>query len=70
MLDKENKRLPKIITGKYVLDNTTKIGCLVEIGFLTNEIDLQKLTDDTYLEKTAFQIYLGILNYIEESRQI
>ena len=29
MLDKENKRLPKIITGKYVLDNTTKIGCLV-----------------------------------------
>ena len=43
--------------------------CL-EIGFLTNEIDLQKLTDDTYLEKMAFQIYLGILNYIEESRQI
>ena len=43
---------------------------LVEIGFLTNEIDLQKLTDDTYLEKMAFQIYLGILNYIEESRQI
>ncbi len=70
MLDKENKRLSKVITGKYVLDNTTKIGCLVEIGFLTNEIDLQKLTDDTYLEKMAFQIYLGILNYIEESRQI
>lgn len=70
MLDKENKRLPKVITGKYVLDNAKKVGCLVEIGFLTNEIDLQKLTNDAYLEKMAFQIYLGILNYIEESRQI
>ena len=61
--DKDNKRVEKSISGKYLLDYTTKIGCLVEIGFLTNDIDLANLKNDNYLMQIAFYIYLGILDY-------
>lgn len=66
LIDQNNKRESKEITGKYLLDNVTKIGCLVEIGFLTNQEELIKLKDDTYLENMALMIYLGILDYLEE----
>ena len=62
-LDKNNKRIEKSINGKYLLDHTTKTGCLVEIGFLTNEMDLANLKNNEYLMQIAFYIYLGILDY-------
>lgn len=66
VIDKENKRIPKEINGKYLLDNTKKIGCLVELGFLTNEQDLNYLTSDEALSRMSLMIYLGILDYFEE----
>ena len=36
---------------------------IVECGFLSNPEDAKKLTDETYQEKLAFQIYLGIQKY-------
>mgnify|MGYP000803663191 FL=1 len=66
LVDSTNKRVPKDISGKYLLDNTQKVGCLVELGFLTNESDLEKLTDDEQLRKISLMIYLGILEYLEE----
>ena len=59
LVDSTNKRVPKDISGKYLLDNTQKVGCLVELGFLTNESDEQ-------LRKISLMIYLGILEYLEE----
>ncbi len=68
MLDESNKRTIKKITDKYLLDHSNKIGCLVELGFLTNQFDLENLNNDCYLEKISFYIYLGIIKYFEESR--
>lgn len=70
ILHPNNPRQAKVISGKYLLDHTNKIGCLVELGFLTNTNDLAHLTNDTYLQQIAFSIYTGILCYIEESRII
>lgn len=64
--DKDNKRNAKDIKGKYLLDHTNTTGCLVELGFLTNDKDLKRLTDESMLKETMFMIYLGILEYIEE----
>lgn len=66
LIDSSNKRESKEITGKYLLDNVSKTGCLVEIGFLTNQEELAKLQSDVYLENMALMIYLGILDYLEE----
>lgn len=68
MIDITNKRVAKSIKGKYLLDHTKKTGCLVELGFLSNEIDLNNLKQDKYIQKISFQIYLGILDYLKESR--
>lgn len=67
LLDTNNKRETKEISGKYLLDNVSKVGCLVEIGFLTNQEELNKIKSDIYLENMAFMIYLGILDYLEEN---
>lgn len=63
--DSTNKRVEKSISGKYLLDNVTKVGCLVELGFLTNEQDLSILTNDEKLSRLSLMIYLGILDYLE-----
>lgn len=68
ILDSTNKRVAKKISEKYLLDKADKIGCLVELGFLTNPGELENLKNDQYLEKIAFSIYLGIIQYYEESR--
>lgn len=68
ILDPTNKRMAKKISEKYLLDKTNKIGCLVELGFLTNQSELENLKNKQYLEKIAFSIYLGIIQYYEESR--
>lgn len=64
--DISNNRCAKEIKGKYLLDHTKKTGCLVELGFLTNDEDLKKLTDEQQLREIVFMIYLGILDYLEE----
>lgn len=65
--DPSNKRIEKEIKGKYLLDHTNKNGCLVELGFLTNDDDLYKLTNEERLKELSFMIYLGILEYLEET---
>lgn len=64
-IDPSNKRTAKSITDKYLIDHAKKIGCLVEIGFLTNIDELNNLINPTYQQQLAFMIYLGILNYLE-----
>lgn len=63
--DKTNTRLAKAIKDKYITDNASIPGCIVELGFMSNEQDLSVLTNDKTLEYRCLMIYLGILKYLE-----
>lgn len=64
-LDIYNTRQAKILTDKYILDHINKTGCLVEVGFLTNSTESNKLKDDIYLAYIAYAIYSGIMAYLD-----
>lgn len=59
-----NNRKEKIITGKYLINNSEKVGCLIEVGFLSNAEELALLKTKSYQEKLAYGIFLGILKYL------
>ena len=63
--DKLNKRLAKVIKDKYITDNAIIPGCIVELGFMSNENDLKVMTNEKTLEYRCLMIYLGILKYLE-----
>lgn len=63
-IDKTNTRVSKSISGKYLLDHVKVPGCLVEVGFLSNETDLKNLQNDIYLQDTALMIYLGVIKHL------
>ncbi len=65
-IDQTNKRQAKPISGKYLIDNTLKTGCLIEIGFLSNPYDLDNLTNKTYQDNLVTMITLGIISYLGE----
>lgn len=66
-IDKNNYRKAKAIKDKYLIDHTKKIGCLVEIGFLSNKREAENFKNENFLEKIAYAIYSGIISY-EESK--
>lgn len=47
----------------YILNNATKIGTLVECGFLSNPEDRENLITDAYQAKVAQSLYDSILEY-------
>ena len=55
--------LVRVNPSLYVLRRTTMPAILVELGYLTNTADAEKLRDDQYA--FAQGIYLGILRYFE-----
>lgn len=65
ILDSTNHREPLVIKDKYLVDNIDIPGCLIEVGFLTNENDLNNLIMPTYQEDLAFTVYLGIIEYLD-----
>ena len=50
----------------YVINNMSIPSILVELGFLTNSEDRQKLTNDEYVNKYADSIYNGIMQYYKK----
>lgn len=62
-------RTPLAINGVYLLKHAEVPGALVEIGFLSNEEELQLLKDENYQEQMAASIYEGILRYVTEEPQ-
>ena len=63
-IDPYNNRKEKSISGKYLINNSVKIGCLIEVGFLSNLEELALLKTKNYQEKLAYAIFLGILKYL------
>ena len=56
-------RQEKANDSYYILKKSAMPTVIVECGFLSNPKDAEKLVDDAYQEKLAFQIYMGIQRY-------
>ena len=52
----------KVNPSLYVLKRTKMPAILVELAYITNESDAQKLKNDQY--SFAYAIYIGLLNYL------
>ena len=65
LIDKDNKRSALAIKNKYLVDNIDITGCLIEVGFLTNDIDLNNLISENYLSDFVVSLYLGITEYLD-----
>ena len=63
--DKTNHRFAKAIKSKYITDNANIPGCIVELGFLSNQKDCDGLTNEKQLEYRMVMVYLGIIKYLE-----
>lgn len=56
-------RVAKAINNVYLLKSVDTPAALVEIGFLSNPAEKERLTKDPYQKKIAASIYEGILRY-------
>lgn len=59
-------RTPLQLNNVYLLKYAKVPGALVEIGFLSNEEELELLKQPSYQRKVAASIYQGILRYVDE----
>lgn len=66
ILDKDNNRQPQDRDDIYILNEVNIPSVLVECGFLSNANEEQLLTNESYQEKIAWSIYVGIMNYFNE----
>lgn len=65
-VDESNKRQIKSTKDYYILKVSEMPGVIVECGFLTNKIEEEKLISESYQDKMAWGLYLGIINYFEQ----
>lgn len=61
---KNTNRKEKSISGKYLVDHASTIGCLVELGFLSNEEEFNLLKTSAYQNDMAYCIYIGIIEFL------
>lgn len=66
-LDPENHRVAKANNSYYLLKKTTRPIVIVECGFLSNPEEAEKLCDPLYQERIAWQIHMGILQYLNKA---
>ena len=63
-VDPENHRVEKANDTYYLLKNVSAPIVIAECGFLSNPQESKKLVDDTYQQKLAWAIHIGILQYL------
>ncbi len=63
ILDKENKREAKANDSYYLLKKTETPIIIAECGFLSNSKEAGLLTTESYQDRVAWAIHLGILRY-------
>lgn len=61
---KNTTRVAKEINDKYLVDNSIIPGVLIEVGFLSNDVELSNLKDEIYQKKLSEAIYFGVINYL------
>lgn len=64
LLGKQNNRTAKGNTDYYLFLHVKQPIVIVECGFLSNREEAEKLTDEAYQERVAWEIHLGILKYL------
>ncbi len=64
LLDGENNRQAKGNDSYYLLKKTSRPIVIVECGFLSNQLEAEKLITPIYQERMAFQIHMGIMKYL------
>ncbi len=52
-----------------VLHNAYMPSVLVELGFITNESDISKITNDVWVKNTAYNLANGVDTYFRESKE-
>lgn len=62
-IQKNNKREPLKLVGKYIIDHVEIPISIVECGFLSNPEEEKQLQDDGYQNRLAWGIYTGIMDY-------
>ncbi|MBE6012941.1 MAG: N-acetylmuramoyl-L-alanine amidase [Lachnospiraceae bacterium] len=62
-LSQEGNRLAKANDNYYILKQTAIPAVIVECGFLSNPSERALLTQDDYIEKIAWSIYMGVVDY-------
>lgn len=65
LIDRSNNRTALPIKNKYLVDNVNITGCLIEVGFLTNINDLDKLKNKNYISDFVQLLYIGIVEYLD-----
>ena len=65
-VDPDNHRTEKANDTYYLLKNVSAPTVIAECGFLSNWAESKKLVDDTYQQKLAWAIHLGILQYLND----
>ena len=68
-VDPANNRKIKGNDSYYLLKKTKTPIVIVECGFLSNRAEAEKLCTKEYQEKLAWQIHLGILQYLNAGTQ-
>ncbi|PAB58256.1 N-acetylmuramoyl-L-alanine amidase CwlD [Anaeromicrobium sediminis] len=66
VLNNKNHREAKCKKDVYILKECSIPTVLVECGFLSNSQEEKLLLNNTYQEKVAWAMYVGILKYFEE----
>lgn len=66
-LDPENHRVAKANDSYYLLKKTTRPIVIVECGFLSNPQEAELLVDPVYQERVAWQIHMGVLQYLHQN---
>ena len=62
----DNSRVAKPDSEIFLLKNNPHTSVLVECGFLSNPEEAKNLCDESYQNRLAFVLCLGITNYIED----
>ena len=67
MLQKGNERVIKPVADNiYLMNHIDNPAVLVECGFISNALEAQNLSDDTYQNKIAFVIFAALCDYFEK----
>lgn len=67
-LDPENRRAAKGNDSYFLLKKTAKPIVIAECGFLSNREEAERLSSALYQEKMAWNIYMGIMQYLNAEK--